>query len=94
VEALRIGRDDMVQIGGDHPAFLRAVMGELGKRIATFNQEIGFYTNALARLEQNLDPPALDNPPAMPELVNFAQTLRRIAQRMTLRRSGSNEDPA
>jgi CRP-like cAMP-binding protein len=94
VEALRIGRDDMVQIGGDHPAFLRAVMGELGKRIATFNQEIGFYTNALARLEQNLDPPALDNPPAMPELVNFAQTLRRIVQRMTLRRSGSNEDPA
>lgn len=92
VEALRIGRNDMVQIGGDHPAFLRAVMGELGRRIAAFNREIGFYTNAMARLEQNLEPPALDNPPAMPELVNFAQALRRIALRMTLRRS--NEDPA
>src|SRR3954470_4204555 len=94
VEALKIGRDDMVQIGGDHPAFLRAVMGELGKRIAAFNQAIGFYTNALARLEQNLDPPPLDNQPPIPELINFAQALRRIAQRMTLRRSGPNEDSA
>jgi CRP-like cAMP-binding protein len=94
VEALRISRDDMVQIGGDHPGFLRAVMGELGKRIAAFNQAIGFYTNALARLEQNLDPPALDSQPPIPELVNFAQALRRIAQRITLRRANANDDSA
>jgi CRP-like cAMP-binding protein len=94
VEALKISRDDMVQIGGDHPAFLRAVMVELGKRIAAFNQAIGFYTNALARLEQNLDPPVLDAQPPIPELVNFAQALRRIAQRITLRRPGANEDSA
>jgi hypothetical protein len=70
------------------------MMAQLGKRIAAFNQEIGLYTNALRRLEQNLELPALDNPPPIPELVNFAQALRRIAQRMMLRRSGSNEDSA
>ena len=96
VETLRIGRDDMIQIGGEHPAFLRAVMGELGKRIAAFNQAIGVYCHALARLEENLEPPNLDpahlDAPPLPELVNLAQGLRRIAQRITLRRPAATED--
>jgi CRP-like cAMP-binding protein len=91
VEALKIGRDDMLQIGGEHTAFLRAVMSELGKRIAAFNQAVGFYADALARLETNPDAKSLDAQPAMPELVNLAQALRRFAQRLSLRRTGANE---
>jgi len=92
VEALRLGRDDVLHIGGDDPAFLRAVMRELGKRIAAFNQAIGFYTTALARLEQQLDAESLSAPPPMPELVNFAHALRKIAQRVTPRLRAAKED--
>jgi CRP-like cAMP-binding protein len=92
VETLRIGRDDVLEIGGDDPAFLRAVMSELGKRIAAFNQAIGFYTTALTRLEQHLDAESLRSPPPMPELVNFACVLRKIAQRISPRRQGAKQD--
>jgi phosphoserine phosphatase RsbU/P len=92
VEALRIGGADMLQIGGDHNAFLRAVMGELGKRIAAFNQAIGFYTTALTRLEQSSDPHSLEAQPPLPELVDFAHTLRRIARRIGRRRADASED--
>jgi CRP-like cAMP-binding protein len=92
VEALKLGRDDVLHIGGDDPAFLRAVMRELGKRVAAFNQAIGFYTTALARLEQHLDAESLSGPPPMPELVNFAHALRKIAQRVTPRLRGAKED--
>jgi CRP-like cAMP-binding protein len=89
VEALRIGRVDMLQIGGENPAFLRAVMKQLGERIAAFNQAIAYYTQALDRLEQpDFDPNKLDlAPQALPELVGFAHTVRRMAERMGLRRS-------
>jgi len=92
VEALKLGRDDVLQIGGNDPAFLRAVMRELGKRIAEFNQAIGFYTKALTRLEQSLDAHSLDDHPSMPELVNFTQALRRIIQRINPRRYGAKQD--
>jgi len=92
VEALRLGRDDVLQIGGNDPAFLRAVMRELGKRIAEFNRAIGFYTTALARLEQSLDAQSLDEPPPLPELVNFTHTLRRLAQRLSPRLRGAKQD--
>jgi CRP-like cAMP-binding protein len=89
VEALRIGRADMLQIGGENPAFLRAVMRQLGERIAAFNHAIAYYTHALDRLEQpDFDPSKLDLAPhALPELVGFAHTVRRMAQRVGLRRS-------
>jgi CRP-like cAMP-binding protein len=93
VEALRIGRDDMLQIGGENPAFLRAVMRELGGRIAAFNQAIGFYTGALTRLEQDNDPGPLADAPPMPELVTFVHALRRIARRMSLRRVSADGEP-
>jgi len=88
VEALRMGRDDMLEIGGENLAFLRAVMRHLGERIAAFNQAMGFYTDALARLEhQELDPKTLDDEPQpMPELVDFAYTFRRMVERIGLRR--------
>jgi len=92
VEALKLGRDAVLQIGGNDPAFLRAVMRELGKRIADFNQAIGFYTTALARLEQQLDPHSLEDPAPLPELVSFAHALRRIVQRISPRLRGAKED--
>jgi phosphoserine phosphatase RsbU/P len=97
VEALRIGRDDLLQIGGDNPAFLRAVLKQLGERIAAFNDTVGYYTHALARLErQELDPRTLDDqPPPMPELVNFARAFRTLAERIGLgRRKPETEDTA
>lgn len=94
VEVVKIGRADILQIGGDNPAFLRAVMRQLGTRIAAFNQAIGFYTKAVAQLEQQSDPKGLDGQPPMPELVNFAHALRRLAQRLGLRGSrASGESP-
>ena len=93
VEALKISRDDMLQIGGDNPAFLRAVLKQLGERIAAFNETIGFYTHALARLEsQELDPQMLDEQPQpMPELVTFARAFRTVAERIGLGRSRRGE---
>ena len=93
VEALKISRDDMLQIGGDNPAFLRAVLKQLGERIAAFNETIGFYTQALARLErQEFDPQMLDDQPQpMPELVTFARAFRTVAERIGLRRSRRSE---
>jgi phosphoserine phosphatase RsbU/P len=91
VEALRIGRADMLQIGGENPAFLRAVMKQLGARIAAFNQAIAFYSQALDRLEQqDFDPNNLElAPQAFPEIVGFAYRFRRMAERIGLRRSGA-----
>jgi phosphoserine phosphatase RsbU/P len=93
VEALMIGRDDMLHIGGDNPAFLRAVMKQLGERIAAFNQAIAYYTNALTELEQQqLDPGKLENEAQpMPELVPFAHALRRMAERIGLRRGSASK---
>jgi CRP-like cAMP-binding protein len=92
VEALKLGRDDVLQIGGNDPAFLRAVMRELGKRIAEFNQAIGFYTTALGRLERELDAAGLDEPPPLPELATLTHALRRIAQRLSPRPRGAKQD--
>ena len=96
VEALRISRADMLQIGGENPAFLLAVMKQLGARIAAFNQAIAYYTHALDRLEQQeLDPKELEPgnlelaPQALPELAGFAYRFRRMAERIGLRRSGT-----
>jgi phosphoserine phosphatase RsbU/P len=88
VEALRLGRDDMLQIGGDNPAFLRAVIKQLGERILAFNRTVGVYTDAMAAIEQrSFEARLLDDLPlATPEFVNFAHTLRRVAERLGLRR--------
>jgi CRP-like cAMP-binding protein len=89
VEALRIARDDVLSIGGENLAFLRAVMKQLGQRIAAFNRTVGFYSEALARLERHeLDARALDaQPQPLPEFATFAHGFRRMAERFGLRRS-------
>jgi phosphoserine phosphatase RsbU/P len=92
VEVLRIGRDDVLASGGDNPAFLRAVIKQLGERMAAFNQTVGVYTDALAELEQrNFEARLFDDlPQPTPEFVGFAHALRRIAERIGLRRSPRN----
>lgn len=89
VEVLKMARNDLLHIGGDNPAFLRSVMKLLGERILAFSQAVGFYTEALAALEQRkLDPHALEDPKQpIPELVNFARTFRRIAAWIVSRRA-------
>ena len=78
-QALWIDDQLFARLSEDHPAILRRIVAVLGQRIASFNQAIGFYTNALAALERDdLDPRLLDdlrNPPA--ELLSFAVTFRK-----------------
>jgi phosphoserine phosphatase RsbU/P len=86
-QALKIDRADVLQIGGENLAFLRAVLAQLGARIATFNQTIGDYTDIMAELEQqDFDPSVLDHSQPLPEFVGFAQRLRRMAERIGLRK--------
>ncbi|MFL4985055.1 MAG: cyclic nucleotide-binding domain-containing protein [Xanthobacteraceae bacterium] len=86
-QALKIDRDDVLQVGGENLAFLRAVLAQLGERIATFNQTIGDYTDVLAELEQrDFDPSILDHSQPLPEFVGFAQSLRRMVERIGLRK--------
>ncbi|KAB7739527.1 SpoIIE family protein phosphatase [Parvibaculum sedimenti] len=93
VNVLRIGRDGLLQAGRDHPGLLISVIGQLGQRLGAVNKAVGFYTNALAALErQDFDPAILDtllNP--VPELVDFAQTFRRMAEQIILRRRQHDE---
>jgi CRP-like cAMP-binding protein len=89
VEVLKIGRDDILASGGDNPAFLRAMIRQLGERMVAFNEAVGVYTETLAELEQrNFEARLLDDlPQPTPELAGFAQALRRMAARIGLRRS-------
>jgi phosphoserine phosphatase RsbU/P len=89
VEVLKIGRDDILASGGENPAFLRAMIRQLGERMVAFNEAVGVYTETLAELEQrNFEARLLDDlPQPTPELAGFAQALRRMAARIGLRRS-------
>lgn len=93
VQVLRIEGDHILALGCSHPKLLISVIGQLGQRIATVSRAIGFYTQALAALERNdFDSSILDellNP--VPELLNFAQTFRRIAEQIILRRTQHQE---
>lgn len=93
VRALRIGRDAMLVAGRENPELLLSVIAQLGQRIGAVNQAVGFYTNALAALERHdFDPAILDtllNP--LPELIDFAQTFRRMAEQIILRRRQHDE---
>lgn len=93
VQVLRIEGDRILALGRSHPDLLLLVIRQLGERIATINRAIGFYTQALAALERHdFDPAILDellNP--VPELLNFAQTFRRMAEQIILRRAHHQE---
>ncbi|HEX7776647.1 MAG TPA: SpoIIE family protein phosphatase [Parvibaculum sp.] len=93
VSALRIGKEALLEVGRENPSLLFSVIGQLGQRIGAVNQAVGFYTNALAALERHdFDPAILDtllNP--LPELIDFAQTFRRMAEQIILRRRQHDE---
>jgi hypothetical protein len=56
IRALRIDSGDLHKFGCENPRFLAGVMMQVGNRFQTFNQAIGFYSNALQALrERTLD---------------------------------------
>ena len=93
VRALKFDRTLLLRAGDTDPALLRSAIIGLGRQIGNFNHAIGLYTDALTALERNdfdlrmLD--ALLHP--VPELVNFAQSFRRMAEQIVLKRSQSEE---
>jgi sigma-B regulation protein RsbU (phosphoserine phosphatase) len=93
VRALRFERAHLLDAGDTNPALLRSVISRLGGQIGRFNNAIGLYTNAVTALEQDkfdlgiLD--ALRQPG--PELVDFAQHFRHMAEQIVQRRAQQQE---
>ena len=85
---MRIGRQQLLELGRTNPQLLLFLIGQLGERLSRLNRAIGFYTNALSALERNdFDARLLDelrNP--MPELVDFSQSFVRLAEQITVKR--------
>jgi serine phosphatase RsbU (regulator of sigma subunit) len=88
LDALRIGRPQLLDLGRTNPQFLLSVIGQLGERLSRLNRAIAFYTNALSALERNdFDPMLLEellNP--MPELADFSQSFLRLVEQITVKR--------
>jgi sigma-B regulation protein RsbU (phosphoserine phosphatase) len=88
LRVLRISGCDLQEFGAGNPRFLAAVMTQVGRRFQTFNQAIGFYSNALDALRQHdFDLRLLDDLRApLPELFDFAQSFCRLAEELAERR--------
>jgi serine phosphatase RsbU (regulator of sigma subunit) len=88
VEALRIKRELLLELGRTSPQLLLFVISQLGGRLSRLNRAIGFYANALTALERNdFDPKLLDDLLSpMPELVDFSQSFLRLAEQITFKR--------
>lgn len=88
LDALRIGRTQLLELGRTNPQFLLFVVQQLGDRLSRLNRAIGFYTNALGALERNdFDQKLLDellHP--LPELADFSQSFLRLAEQITVKR--------
>src|SRR6185312_5388463 len=84
---LKIDKAVFNRVADEHPAILRSVITQLGGQIGTYNRAVAVYTNALAALERDEFDEAmlanLNNP--SPELMNFAETLRKMANQFVLR---------
>jgi sigma-B regulation protein RsbU (phosphoserine phosphatase) len=93
VRALKFDRALLLRAGDNDPALLRSVIMGLGRQVGNFNHAIGLYTNALSALERHdFDLRILDellHP--IPEIVNFAQSFRRMAEQIVLRRTQHEE---
>jgi phosphoserine phosphatase RsbU/P len=93
LDALRIGRPQLLELGRKNPQLLLFIIGQLGERLSRLNRAIGFYTNTLSALERNdFDPKLLDellNP--MPELVDFSHSFLRLAEQITIKRQRFEE---
>ena len=93
IRALRIDSGDLHKFGSENPRFLAGVMMQVGNRFQTFNQAIGFYSNALQALrEHTFDPRLLHDLKApLPELVDFTHAFRRLAEEIIDRRAHRQE---
>ena len=93
IRALRFARDDILGAGYASPDFLRSVMRTLGTSIYNYNNALGFFTNALRAIEErNFDLRLLnDLMYPIPELINFSQAFRRIAEQIVLRQARNRE---
>lgn len=93
VDALKIDRRQLLEIGRSDPDLLLLIISQLGERLSRLNQAIGFYTNALSALERNtFDTRLLEdllNP--MPELVDFSHSFLRLAEQITIKRQQFEE---
>jgi sigma-B regulation protein RsbU (phosphoserine phosphatase) len=93
VRALRLERAHLLDAGDTDSALLRSVISRLGGQIGRFNNAIGLYTNAVTALEHdNFDLSILDElrQPG-PELVDFAQHFRHMAEQIVQRRAQQEE---
>jgi len=85
---LRLDRASLLRAGDTEPDLLRSIISRLGGQIAGFNHAIGLYTNAVSALERDdFDLSILDQlrKPA-PELLDFAQSFRRMAEQIVRQR--------
>ncbi|MGO8921243.1 MAG: PP2C family protein-serine/threonine phosphatase [Stellaceae bacterium] len=91
--ALRIERDHVLALGRENPDLLLFVISHLGARMDTVNRAIAFYDHALGALERrDFDPAILDElMHPVPELVTFAESFRRMAQQIVLKRAQHEE---
>jgi sigma-B regulation protein RsbU (phosphoserine phosphatase) len=85
---LRLDRMHLLRAGDTDPDLLRSIISRLGGQIAGFNHAIGLYTNAVSALERDdFDLSILDQlrRPG-PELLDFAQSFRRMAEQIVRQR--------
>ena len=85
---LRLDRAHLLRAGDVDPGLLRSIISRLGGQIAGFNHAIGLYTNAVSALERDdFDLSILDQlrKPG-PELLDFAQSFRRMAEQIVRQR--------
>ena len=88
-----IGRAQLVELGVRSPKILLAVVEQLGRQIASVNEALSLYSDALAALEKReFDSRILqdlDNPPHA--LAAFATAFRRFANEIVVKRRQQDE---
>ena len=88
-----ISRSELVELGRQSPDLLLAALEQLGHHIATVNEALALYANALAALEgREFDSRILadlDNPP--PALATFAAAFHRFATEIIGKRRREDE---
>jgi phosphoserine phosphatase RsbU/P len=85
---LRLDRALLLRASETDAELSRSIIGRLGGQIANFNHAIGLYTNAVSALERDdFDLSILDQlRKPVPELLDFAQSFRRMAEQIVRQR--------
>jgi phosphoserine phosphatase RsbU/P len=93
VRLFEIGRAQLLELGVKSPKLLLAAVEQLGRQIASVNEALALYSNALAALgKQEFDSGILqdlDNPP--PALAAFATAFHRFANEIVVKRRQQDE---